>query len=82
MLIEIGALALCVCFGGLVAMMLRRRARQEAQPVHGADRGIILPRKARVAALPVIMALVLVLLARSLLQAAHFDVTLLERPRA
>jgi small-conductance mechanosensitive channel len=75
-LIEVGALALCVCFGGLVAMLLRRRARKRPGPPvalsweHFTAQGTV-------AVLPVIMALALVLLARSSLQAAYFDVTLL-----
>ena len=31
-LIEVGALTLCVCFGGLVAVVLRRRARKRPGP--------------------------------------------------
>ncbi|HMD26921.1 MAG TPA: mechanosensitive ion channel domain-containing protein [Steroidobacteraceae bacterium] len=75
-LIEVGALTLCVCFGGLVAMVLRRRARKRPGPPmalsweHFTAQGTV-------AVLPVIMALALVLLARGSLQAAHFDVTLL-----
>ena len=75
-LIEVGALTLCVGFGGLVAMLLRRRARKRPGPPmalsweHFTAQGTV-------AVLPVIMALALVLLARSSLQAAHFDVTLL-----
>ncbi len=75
-LIEVGALTLCVCFGGLVAMVLRRRARKRPGPPmalsweHFTAQGTV-------AVLPAIMALALVLLARSSLQAAHFDVTLL-----
>src|SRR5271170_4350321 len=75
-LIEVGALTLCVCFGGLVAMLLRRRARKRPGPPmalsweHFTAQGTV-------AVLPVIMALALVLLARSSLQAVHYDVTLL-----
>ncbi|MGO9949429.1 MAG: mechanosensitive ion channel family protein [Steroidobacteraceae bacterium] len=75
-LIEVGALTLCVGFGGLVAMVLRRRARKRPGPPmalsweHFTAQGTV-------TVLPVIMALALVLLARSSLQAAHFDVTLL-----
>ncbi|HXC20721.1 MAG TPA: mechanosensitive ion channel domain-containing protein [Steroidobacteraceae bacterium] len=75
-LIEIGALALCVGFGGLVAMVLRRRARRRPGPPMALSWDYF-TAQGTVAVLPVIMALALVLLARSSLQAAHFDVTLL-----
>jgi small-conductance mechanosensitive channel len=74
-LIEVGALALCVCFGGLVAMVLRRRARRRPGPPMALSWDYF-TAQGTVAVLPVIMALVLVLLARSSLQAA-LDVTLL-----
>jgi small-conductance mechanosensitive channel len=75
-LIEVGALALCVCFGGLVAMLLRRRARRRPGPPVALSWDYF-TAQGTVAVLPAIMALALVLLARSSLQAAHFDVTLL-----
>jgi small-conductance mechanosensitive channel len=75
-LIEVGALALCVGFGGLVAMVLRRRARRRPGPPMALSWDYF-TAQGTVAVLPVIMALALVLLARSSLQAAHFDVTLL-----
>jgi small-conductance mechanosensitive channel len=75
-LIEVGALALCVCFGGLVAMLLRRRARRRPGPPVALSWDYF-TAQGTVAVLPAIMALALALLARSSLQAAHFDVTLL-----
>jgi small-conductance mechanosensitive channel len=75
-LIEVGALALCVGFGGLVGMVLRRRARQRSGPPMALSWDYF-AAQGTVAVLPVIVALALVLLARSSLQAAHFDVTLL-----
>jgi small-conductance mechanosensitive channel len=75
-LIEVGALALCVCIGGLVAMVLRRRAQRRPGPPTALSWDYF-SAQGTVAVLPVIMALALVLLARSSLQAAHFDVTFL-----
>jgi small-conductance mechanosensitive channel len=75
-LIEVGALALCVAFGGLVGMVLRRRARKRPGPPMALSWAYF-TAQGTVAVLPVIMALALVLLARSSLQAAHFDITLL-----
>ena len=75
-LIELGALALCLGLGVLVGMDLRRR--------YGRGRGTPMAltwkyfaAQGGVAVLPVIMTFALVVLARSSLQAAHFDVTLL-----
>ena len=75
-LIEVGALALCVCFGGLIAVVLRRRARNRPGPPMALSWDYF-TAQGTVAVLPVIMALALVLLVRSALQAAHFVVTLL-----
>jgi small-conductance mechanosensitive channel len=74
-LIEVAALALCLGLGGLLGVVLRRRANERSSPPMALSWEYFAARGS-VAVLPVIMALALVLLTRSLLQAA-FDVTLL-----
>jgi small-conductance mechanosensitive channel len=75
-LAEVGVLALCLGFGGLVSLVLRRRARRRSAPPMALTWEYF-AAQGSVAVLPAIMALALVLLARSSLQAAGFDVTLL-----
>jgi small-conductance mechanosensitive channel len=75
-LAEVAVLALCLGFGGLVSLVLRRRARRGSLPPMALTWEYF-AAQGSVAVLPVIMALALVMLARSSLQAAGFDVTLM-----
>jgi len=75
-LTEVGTLALCLGLGAVVGLLLRRRAGRRAGPPMALSWEYF-AAQGSVAVLPVIMALVLVLLARSSLLAARFDVTLL-----
>src|SRR5579863_8156323 len=75
-LTEIGALALCLGLGAVAGLLLRRRAGRRTGPPMALSLDYFVAQGS-VAVLPVIMALVLVLLARSSLLAARIDVTLL-----
>jgi small-conductance mechanosensitive channel len=77
MLIEVGVIALCLSVGGLIGMELRRRYHRRRIKTPMALTWKYFAAQGSVAVLPVIMALALVLVARSSLQAAQFDVTLL-----
>src|SRR5271167_1970253 len=75
-LIEVGVLALCLGAGGLVGMELRRRYRRAA----GTPMALTwkyFAAQGSVAVLPVIIVVALIVLARSSLQVAGFDVALL-----
>jgi small-conductance mechanosensitive channel len=76
-LIEVGVLALCLLLGGIVGMELSRRGqRQSNKPPMGLAWRYF-ATQGNVVVTPIIVVFVLVLLANSSLQAAHFDVTLL-----
>jgi small-conductance mechanosensitive channel len=77
MLIEVSVIALCLSVGGLIGMELRRRYHRRRIKTPMALTWKYFAAQGSVAVLPVIMALALVLVARSSLQAAQFDVTLL-----
>jgi small-conductance mechanosensitive channel len=76
-LIEIGAVALCLIVGGTFGVQLRRRYRQRAVNPPLALTKAYVATQGVVVVMPVISALVLVLIAHSAMLAAHFDVTLL-----
>jgi small-conductance mechanosensitive channel len=75
-LTEVSVLALCLAFGGLVGAVLRRRARRGSVPPMALTWQYF-SAQGSVAVVPVIMVLALVMLLRSSLQAAGYDVTLL-----
>jgi small-conductance mechanosensitive channel len=77
-LIEIAVIALCLGVGGLIGMELRRRYERRRIKTPLALTWRYFTAQGSVVALPVIMALVLVLVARSSLQAARFDVSMLD----
>jgi small-conductance mechanosensitive channel len=77
-LIEITVIALCLGVGGLIGMELRRRYERRRIKTPLALTWRYFTAQGSVVALPVIMALVLVLVARSSLQAARFDVSMLD----
>jgi small-conductance mechanosensitive channel len=66
-LMELGLLALCLAVGALVGVGLRRR---HPRP-HVVTQGFII-------AMPAVMACILVLIARSVMEAARYDITLLD----
>jgi small-conductance mechanosensitive channel len=76
-LIEVGATALCLGVGGLAGMWLRRHYQRQRIDAPMALTWRYFFTQGSVVVLPVVMALLLVLLARSLLYAAQLDVTLL-----
>ncbi|HEY4446767.1 MAG TPA: mechanosensitive ion channel domain-containing protein [Steroidobacteraceae bacterium] len=77
-LIEIGAVSLCLLAGGFVGAGLRSRYERRRYKTPTALTWTYFASQGSVVATPAILALVLVLLARSGLQAAHFDVTVLD----
>jgi small-conductance mechanosensitive channel len=77
-LLEIGAVALCLAVGGLVGAALRSRYERRRFKTPTALTWTYFASQGSVVATPAIMALGLVILARSGLQAAHFDVTVLD----
>jgi small-conductance mechanosensitive channel len=77
-LIEIGAVALCLLAGWFVGAALRSRYERRRIKTPTALTWTYFGPEVVVVATPAIMALVLVILARSLLQAAHLDVTVLD----
>jgi small-conductance mechanosensitive channel len=77
-LIEIGAVSLCLLAGGFVGAALRSRYERRRYKTPTALTWTYFASQGSVVATPAILALVLVLLARSALQAAHFDFTVLD----
>ena len=77
-LVEIGAAALCLLAGWFVGTALRSRHERRHFKAPTALTWSYFASQGSVVATPAIMALGLVVLARSLLQALHFDVTLLD----
>jgi small-conductance mechanosensitive channel len=77
-LIEIGAVGVCLLAGWFVGAALRSRYERRRIKTPTALTWTYFGPEGVVVATPSIMALVLVILARSALQAAHFDVTLLD----
>jgi small-conductance mechanosensitive channel len=76
-LIELGVLAVCLLAGGFVGLELTRRyQRQQSRPPM-ALAWRYFATQGNVVVTPIIVVFVLVLLANSSLQAAHFDVTIL-----
>ncbi len=76
-LIEIGAVALCLLGGWVVAVLLRRRHERRRIKAPTALTWNYFAAQGSVVILPVVMALFLVVLARSLM-AAHWDVSVLD----
>jgi small-conductance mechanosensitive channel len=77
-LVEIGAAALCLLAGWFVGAALRSRYERRRVKAPTGLTWSYFASQGSVVATPAIMALGLVVLARSLLQALHFDVTLLD----
>jgi small-conductance mechanosensitive channel len=77
-LIEIGAVSLCLLAGGFVGAGLRSRYERRRYKTPTALTWTYFASQGSVVATPAILALVLVLLGRSGLQAAHFDITVLD----
>jgi small-conductance mechanosensitive channel len=77
-LVEIGATALCLLAGWFVGTALRSRYERRRVKAPTGLTWSYFASQGSVVATPAIMALGLVVLARSLLQALHFDVTLLD----
>jgi small-conductance mechanosensitive channel len=77
-LIEIGVVALCLGFGWLAGLLLRSHFRQNLIKAPTALTWTYFSTKGSLVAAPVIMAFSLVILARSALLAAHFEVNLLD----
>jgi len=76
-LIEIGVLAACLLVGGFVGLELTRRYQRQQSKAPMALAWRYFATQGNVVVTPIIVVFVLVLLANSSLQAAHFDVTLL-----
>jgi small-conductance mechanosensitive channel len=77
-LIEIGAVTLCLLAGWFVGAALRSRYERRRIKTPTALTWTYFGPEVVVVATPAIMALVLVILARSVVQAAHLDVTVLD----
>jgi small-conductance mechanosensitive channel len=77
-LIEIGAASLCLLAGGFVGAALRSRYERRRFKTPTALTWTYFASQGSVVATPAILALGLVILARGGLQAAHFDVTILD----
>jgi small-conductance mechanosensitive channel len=77
-LIEIGAVALCLAVGGLVGAALRNRYERRRFKTPTALTWTYFASQGTVVATPALVALGLVILARSGLQAAHVDVSVLD----
>ncbi|HWX36883.1 MAG TPA: mechanosensitive ion channel domain-containing protein [Steroidobacteraceae bacterium] len=77
-LVEIGAAALCLLAGWFVGAALRSRHEQRGVKAPTALTWSYFASQGSVVATPAIMALGLVVLARMLLEALHFDITLLD----
>src|SRR5258708_34191321 len=78
MLIEIGAVAVCLLAGWFVGTALRDRYERRRFRTPTALTWDYFASQGTVVATPAIVALVLVILAHSGLRAAHFDVTMLD----
>jgi len=78
MLIEIGAVALCLAVGWFVGTALRDRYERRRFRTPTGWTWDYFASQGTVVATPAIVALALVVLARGALQAAHFDVTMLD----
>jgi len=76
-LIEIGVIAVCLGVGGLVGILVRRRYQRRVVRPPMALTWRYFATEGIAVVLPVVMALVLVLLARSSLYAGRYDVTLM-----
>jgi small-conductance mechanosensitive channel len=76
-LIEVGVLAVCLAVGALVGLELSRRQQRQPNPAPMALSWRYFGTQGNVVITPIVVVLVLVLIANSSLQAAHFDVTLL-----
>jgi len=77
-LVEIGATALCLLAGWFVGAALRSRHERRSVKAPTALTWSYFASQGSVVATPAIMALGLVVLARILLEALHFDITLLD----
>ena len=77
-LIEIGAVSLCLLAGGFVGAALRSRYERRRFKTPTALTWTYFASQGSVVATPALLALGLVILARSGLQAAHFDVTIVD----
>ena len=77
-LIEIGAVSLCLLAGGFVGAALRSRYERRRFKTPTALTWTYFASQGSVVATPALLALGLVILARSGLQAVHFDVTILD----
>jgi small-conductance mechanosensitive channel len=77
-LVEIGAVSICLLIGWFVGSALRERYRRRRIKAPTALTWTYFASEGTVVATPVIIALGLVLLARSLLQAMAFDVSMLD----
>jgi len=78
MLIEIGAVALCLAVGWFVGTALRDRYERRRFRTPTGLTWDYFASQGTVVATPAIVALALVVLARGALQAAHFDVTMMD----
>ncbi|HEX3913887.1 MAG TPA: mechanosensitive ion channel domain-containing protein [Steroidobacteraceae bacterium] len=76
-LIEVGVLGMCLLIGGLVGLELNRRSQRQQNKAPMALSWSYFVAQGNVVVAPIIVVLVLVLIANSSMQAAHFDVTLL-----
>jgi small-conductance mechanosensitive channel len=76
-LIEIGVLFVCLAVGALVGLELSRRYQRQPNNAPMALSWRYFGVQGNVVVTPIIVVLVLVLIANSSLQAAHFDVTML-----
>jgi small-conductance mechanosensitive channel len=76
-LIEVGVLAVCLAVGALVGLELSRRQQRQPNPAPMALSWRYFGTQGNVVITPIVVVLVLVLIANSSLQAAHFDVALL-----
>ena len=76
--IEIALIAVCLCVGGLVGWELNRRYRRRKLKTPTALSWQYFATRGTAVIGPVLVALLLVVIARSFMGAAHFDVTLLD----
>ena len=76
-LIELGLLAVCLLVGGMVGLELSRRSERQVNKPPMSLSWRYFGMQGYVVVMPIIVMFVLVLVANSSLQAAHFDVTLL-----
>jgi small-conductance mechanosensitive channel len=76
-LIELGLLLVCLAVGGIVGLELSRRSERQVNKPPMSLSWRYFAMQGYVVVMPIIVTFVLVLIANSSLQAAHFDVTLL-----